>query len=51
MDKEVHGRAQTAGLNSRRGATKKSEISRNLLYINLHFLVHFNKCSHVSLPR
>ena len=28
MDKEVRGCAQTAGANSRRGATKKREISR-----------------------
>ena len=33
----VDARAQKAGANSRRGATKKDEISRNLLSINLHF--------------
>ena len=36
MENGVRGRAQTAGANSRRGATKKREISRNLFPINLH---------------
>ena len=36
MEKGVRGRAQTAGANSRRGATKKREISRTLFSINLH---------------
>ena len=46
VEKRVRGRAQTAGANSRRGATKKREISRTLFgappffSINLHFLVH-----------
>ena len=30
VEKRVRGRAQTAGANSRRGATKKREISRTL---------------------
>ena len=37
MEKGVRGRAQTAGANSRRSATKKREISRTLFSINLHF--------------
>ena len=36
MENGVRGRAQTAGVNSRRGATKKREISRNLFSINVH---------------
>ena len=36
MENGVRGRAQTAGANSRRGAIKKCEISRNLFSINLH---------------
>ena len=42
MENEVRGRARTAGANSRRGATKKREISQfshNLLSINLNFSV------------
>ena len=37
MEKGVRERAQTAGTNLRRGATKKREISRTLFSINLHF--------------
>ena len=40
MDKTVRGRAQTEKGNKCGGATKKREISRTLLSINLHFLVH-----------
>ena len=36
MENGVRGRARTAGANSRRDATKKREISRNLFSINLH---------------
>ena len=39
LDKRVREMRQTAGANSRRGATKKREISRTLLSINLHFSV------------
>ena len=39
MENGVHGCAMTAGANSRRGATKKREISRNLFSINLDFSV------------
>ena len=41
MEKGVCGRPQTAGVNSRRGATKKREISRTFFSTNLHFLVEF----------
>ena len=37
----VRGHARTAGANSRRGATKKREISLNLFSINLHSWVGF----------
>ena len=39
LDKRVLEMRQTAGENSRRGATKKRESSRTLLSINLHFSV------------
>ena len=39
LDKRVRETHQTAGANSRRGATKKRDISRTLLSINLHFSV------------
>ena len=39
--KECVARAQTAEANSRRGATKKREISRTFFSTNLHFLVEF----------
>ena len=39
LDKRVHETRQTAGANSRRGATKMREISQTLLYINIHFSV------------
>ena len=39
LDKKVRETRQTAGANSRRGASKKREISRTLLSINLHFSV------------
>ena len=39
LDKRVREMRQTAGANSRRGATKKHEISRTLLSINIHFSV------------
>ena len=39
LDKRVREMRQTAGANSRRGASKKREISRILLSINLHFSV------------
>ena len=42
MEKKVHGRPQTAGANSHRGATKKREMSRTLFSINIHFLVEFS---------
>ena len=51
MDKTVRGRAQTEKGNKCGGATKKREISRTLLSINLHFSV-FNMMlegnSHIS---
>ena len=40
LDKGVRETRQAPGANSRRGATKKREISRTLLSINLHFSVH-----------
>ena len=40
MENGVRGCARTEGANSHRGATKKREISRTLLSINLHFSVH-----------
>ena len=40
LDKRVRETRQTAGVNSHRGATKKRDISRTLLSINLHFSVH-----------
>ena len=40
VDKTVRGSARTDRGNTRDGATKKCEISRTLLSINLHFLVH-----------
>ena len=40
LDKRVRETRQMARANSRRGATKKREISRTLLSINLHFSVH-----------
>ena len=40
MEKRVRRRAQTAGPNPGRGATKKGKISRTLFSINLHFLFH-----------
>ena len=44
LNKRVRETRQTAGANSRRSATKKHEISRTLLSINLHFSVqqHIN---------
>ena len=39
LDKRVCEMCQTAGANSRRGATKKRKISWTLLSINLHFSV------------
>ena len=42
MDKTVRGRARRERGNMRGGATKKREISRNPLSINLHFSVHTN---------
>ena len=39
LDKRVCETRQTEGTNSRRSATKKHEISRTLLSINLHFSV------------
>ena len=39
LDKRVRETRQTPGANSRRGTTKKREISRTLLSINLHFSV------------
>ena len=38
VDKTVRGRARTQRGNTRGGTTKKREISRTLLSINLHFL-------------
>ena len=43
LDKRVRETRQTAGANSRHGATKKREISRTLLSINLHFSVLISK--------
>ena len=43
MENGVRGRAQTAGANSHRGATKKREISCNLFSINV-LLSIFGKC-------
>ena len=40
LDKRVRETCQTSGANSGRGATKKCEISRTLLSINLHFSVY-----------
>ena len=40
LDKRVRETRQMAGANSHRGATKKREISRTLLSINLHFSIH-----------
>ena len=40
LDKRVREMRQTAGANARRGATKKRDISRTLLSINLHFSVY-----------
>ena len=42
MDKTVRGRARMERGNTHSGTTKKSEISRTLLSINLHFSVHLN---------
>ena len=39
LDKRVRETRQAAGANSRSGTTKKREISRTLLSINLHFSV------------
>ena len=61
MYKTVRGRARTERGNTRGGATKKREISRTLLSINLHSLVQcirslycvetFNLMSTNSVPR
>ena len=40
MDRKVCRRARTERGKTRGGATKKREISRNLLSINLNFSVH-----------
>ena len=44
LDKRVCETRQTVGANSRRGATKKREISQTLLSINLHFSVAVDGC-------
>ena len=45
LDKRVHETRQTERENMRGGATKKREISRTLLSINLHFSVYIKKSS------
>ena len=44
MENGVCGRAQTAGANSRRGATKKREISRNLFFHKSTLLSTCDRC-------
>ena len=47
MDKTVRGRARMERGNTHSGTTKKSEISRTLLSINQHCLVHLFPIKHI----